>query len=267
MTSRIVGFAQTVTRVVPKRLRRRMRRAMFEWLDLAWTLPSGATIRILSYADWIVYNEIFVANVYDDAIDAALRRTPPDRTLRVLDLGANCGLFTARVVDRLHRDNPDRRLHVTAVEGNPQLAARTARLCETLTTDRRTFSVVHGLAGRRDGHAELHISDATVSDGIFPHPGTTGVAVEYVDLWPELESGVDLMKVDIEGSELRLLETYAAVLPRVDVAVIEYHAPLIDPELARRIMRTSGVDEHCVYDLGDYSLYWYERVRQPIASA
>jgi hypothetical protein len=109
----------------------RARRGLSRWLwrrhGLTWQLPSGLHARVESLSDWVVYNEIFVDRVYDTAIEQALGSVPPDRPLRVLDLGAHVGYFSLRVAD-LVRLRPGARAAIVMVEAHPDtFEALTAR--------------------------------------------------------------------------------------------------------------------------------------------
>src|SRR5947209_12492122 len=87
-----------VRRIAPERLKNAARKFVWMRLNPSWRLKSGITIRVLSYNDWMIYNDIFVEAEYDrpigDLIDAARDATKP---VQVLDLGGNVGFFTLRV--------------------------------------------------------------------------------------------------------------------------------------------------------------------------
>ena len=72
----------------PATLRPRIRALLFQWLDLMWKLPSGVSVRIANYPDWIVYNAIFVTGEYDPAITRALDSAASALSIHVVDLGA-----------------------------------------------------------------------------------------------------------------------------------------------------------------------------------
>src|SRR5215471_12389679 len=94
VSSTVMKLIRLGRRLLPATLRPRLRALLFQWLDLTWRLPSGVTIRIASYADWIVYNQIFTSGEYDAAISRALDLAPDATSLSVVDLGANVGFFT-----------------------------------------------------------------------------------------------------------------------------------------------------------------------------
>src|SRR5262245_3500425 len=91
-------------RICPAFLRPRIRRLLFQWLDLRWTLTSGVRLRVTGYGDWLTYNEIFVRGEYDQALCLALDARPePTAPVHIVDLGSNVGFFTLRAVDALRQ--------------------------------------------------------------------------------------------------------------------------------------------------------------------
>jgi len=72
VSSTVVKLIQLGRQLLPGSLRSRIRALLFQWLDLGWLLRSGVRLRVASYDDWIVYNEIFVSGEYDQALRIAL---------------------------------------------------------------------------------------------------------------------------------------------------------------------------------------------------
>jgi FkbM family methyltransferase len=239
-------------RALPSSARRRVRQLMFEWLNLTWPLESGIFVRVGTYGNWIVYNEIFVEGVYDEAIDRALDTLDGATTLKVLDLGANVGFFTLRVADRLHRRAHPPALSVVAVEGHDEwIEELRARLFVDNTALGET-TVVHGLVGRRQGSAVLHAANSILRD-----PGAAGPLVPFVDLTTVAPSGtIDLLKCDIEGAEQLFIEEYGDLLRRTRVAVFELHADLCDVAACRDQLQRAGFTHHAAGpDDGVNSIY------------
>src|SRR5438105_2237068 len=67
---------------------------LISYAGLRTSLSSGVTIRLDTYADWIIYNEIFVDGEYRKAIDLAFSKLQLGRKPVFVDLGANVGFFT-----------------------------------------------------------------------------------------------------------------------------------------------------------------------------
>ena len=139
------------------------------------------------------------------------------RPLRVADLGANVGLFSAWLLNR----RPDAR--IVAFEPDP---ANAAVLHETVRANHRErdWQVVKACAAARDGELSFVQGDFAVSriaDG--DEPGT--VTLPAADVFPYI-ADADFLKLDIEGGEWAILAD-----PRFrDVAaralVLEYHPHL-----------------------------------------
>jgi FkbM family methyltransferase len=239
----------------PRRLvagvERRLHEQLWQRAPLEWTLRSGLQVRVESLADWIVYNEIFVDEEYDAPLRAALAAASRQGRLNVLDIGANVGFFSLRLVDLLLRDSQREgaaapALRAVLVEGSPAVHAT---LSERLALNTRLMPGVaahHGLAGRRDGAATMfqhHFHAAnSVNNPVMQQHGR-GVSVPFLDI-ETLCAGmprIDLMKCDIEGSEQVFLEHYPALLARVDAAVFELHPQLCDVPRCRALLAEAGL--------------------------
>jgi FkbM family methyltransferase len=241
--------------------RERLSRWLWRRHGLAWQLPSGLHARVESLGDWVVYNEVFVDGAYDPVIDAMMAARPTDRPLVVLDLGAHVGYFSLRVADRVRRAGETARAQLTLVEGHPStfrlLASRWRR--QPLGPD-TVVHLVQGLAGRRDG-AALVVRDRFAPSARLAAPGERGVAARYVDLETLVPTGpVDLLKCDIEGAEASVIETYPALLTRVQRAAIEFHPRHVDVgRLVERLHEAGLLRRAILTDTPDGSLQWFER--------
>ncbi len=230
-------------RVVPARLVEPLRRLIWRLPNLRRRLPSGLELAVESPADWTIYNDVFAEGEYDAAIHACLDAAPRDRPLTVLDLGANVGYFALRLADlALRRGGVDFRL--IAVEASAGLAQAIERRLRAQPALTERVRVVHGLAGRRSGEGRLYESALHFEHSALPRGDGRGRAVSYVDLaaltasWPQ----IDLLKCDIEGAELELLETYGGdLLPRVRRAVVELHHARCDTGRCRELLHATGL--------------------------
>lgn len=140
---------------------------------------------------------------------------------RVIDVGANHGEFSRELADR-HGGT------YTLVEANPQLAAELER---TLS-----FEVVHVAAGADDGTVEFHIAQNDEASSVRELPAasrhaailerTVMVPQRSLDsLLAKREGVIDLVKLDIEGAELEVLETVSDEgLARIAQMTVEFHS-------------------------------------------
>ena len=237
-----------VSRAAPAALRWHLRRLLFAVARPRWTLPSGVRIRIDGIWDWTVYDEIFLRGAYDAAIRRALAQRAPGRPLRVLDLGSNVGFAILRVVDLLRQAGGDAGAGLDAVLVEADAAA-VAEARRRLLDDNRlagAVTLVHGLAGRRSGAARLSREPSHLLPSLHRAGAADGTAVAYVDLEALTArfDGIDLLKCDIEGAELALLEHYPALLRRTRVACLELHHDLTDTARCTQLLASAGLIAH-----------------------
>lgn len=243
------------------RVRDRFQRFLWHNIKLQWKLRSGVSIQISNQAEWVIYNDIFVDREYDLPIKQALETALGDRMLHVLDLGANVGYFTLRVVDLIRQSsNPQINFHITLVEGSPrtyeQLTLRLnsqAQLANCITT-------IHGLVGQLQGSDRIYESDFHVMSSISKEQATGGIDVVYIDLNEAMEKvqEIDLLKCDIEGSERSFLENYGELLKKVRVAVFEIHHNSCNISWCHTILRQAGFENHkALHDDTAFSLHFF----------
>jgi FkbM family methyltransferase len=148
----------------------------------------------------------------------------------VIDAGAHVGEFAAAIRDRFGA-------RVFALEPVPELRARIAQV--------PGLSVLDGALAGTDGEIELHLSanpqansaDPRIAEQ-FGYRGTIRVrSWSLAGLMAELTlTGIDLLKLDVEGAELEVLETAsAATLGAIDQITVEFHDFLGGPDVAARV--------------------------------
>lgn len=248
----LVKLIRLLRQPIPASLRRRIRLLLFQWLDLTWTLRSGVHLRVTSYGDWIIYNEIFVSGEYDQALRIALdSRTGATASVHIVDLGSNVGFFTLRVVDQLRQQRiGSEGLTITAVEGNSSCIDefQTRVLVENALSE--NVRLLHGVVGERTGVATLYEPDAHYGrNTMFKGKGQSGAQVCYIDLNPlfTLNAQIDLLKCDIEGAELLFIQNYPEILRKVRVAVFEFHDDMCDTQQCRRLLNEYGFTHQAVF--------------------
>ncbi len=198
------------------------------WRYLAWrasgssrpvqvVLKSGEQLilRPEPATDLAVAHEVFVRNVYqvDDIYSNREVR-------RIVDLGANVG-FTCLYWARSH---PKARIH--AFEPHPRFAAMARR--HLALNQVGSVDIVEAAVSDRDGHGDLTDDEnrsklTTNANGKIP--------VSVVDFFSAVGSKpIDVLKVDIEGSEYALLNDVRFERLRVRCIVLEWH---MTPEYPR----------------------------------
>ena len=229
-------------RIVPQFGQRAIRSAAWKLLRPTYGFASGVKVVLRDDSDWYIYNEIFVEGDYDAAIDMAIQTTRGIQ-FNVLDIGANIGLFTLRAAHKILTGSNRLDFRITAVEGNPSTAER-LRNCIAENGLADVVEVVHGLVGRKEGigvitDVELSGNNTAVSNSQRGH------RVGYRDL-SSLQisrAEIDLLKCDIEGSELEFVRTYPDLLAQARIAVIELHPNLCDTRECIEQLRRAGLSQ------------------------
>lgn len=217
---------------------------------------SGRPVYIRHHtADPLVLTEIFYTGHYDLPEEVAalldgLRRPP-----RVLDLGANVGLFGVWALNRFPG------CEITAFEPDPTNAA-VARICIEANAADDRWHLVEAAATAADGRVPFIPGEFSRSriqaDG--------GNEVEGVDVFPYFAEA-DLAKVDIEGGEWALLgDSRFRELPSSALA-LEYHpdqAPGPDPRaLALDAVGAAGYEARVVEEFGaGHGMLWAWRTER-----
>ena len=206
----------------------------FGWLAPGeYTLELRNGLRFRCRANTADANEAVVVGLAREYAASWLVRLPPRAT--VIDLGSHIGAF-AVLAAHLHPD-----LTVHAYEPSSENVRLLHENLKLNAADARV--VVHrAAASERDGRASLLLSASTdafhvVSGAI--RPGDRDEAFEYVQTRSLAsivrESGVervDLLKMDIEGSEYAVLESSPGAIAQCDAVLMEWHE---DPGSARSL--------------------------------
>jgi FkbM family methyltransferase len=222
-----------------------IRQYLWRTLNLRHKLASGILLEINSPADWEVYNEIFVEGEYDRAIIGAIEQSSA-QGINILDVGANMGFFSLRILDLAHRtDRAGLPLNVWMVEGSPRVLAELKNRQAFQTLLSRGAHLIEGLAGKKHGSAVLQESDHHSYNTIMESGGGAGyksVPVQFVDLEPLFDRvpSIDLLKCDIQGAEEFFLESNPGILAKCRATVIELHHWLCDTERCVRLLRKAG---------------------------
>ncbi len=218
------------------------RRSVWKALGLQTILPSGIRLHVRNHSDWVIYNEVIVRGEYDGVIRTTFDHYQLGRPLRIVDLGANIGFFSFRFIDLfLQRFGNSEKLEMTLVEGSPAVFAELERRVGDEPLVRDHVKLIHGLAGRRDGAAYIAQGYIHYGYGASPHRSWGAKRVSYVDLNRIFsDDSLDLLKCDIEGAELELIENYPALLRRTRAVVIEFHRYGGDVNNARERLQEYG---------------------------
>jgi FkbM family methyltransferase len=235
--------------------------SLYSLLNLEHTLDSGLTVKVASKGEWWIYNDIFVNGEYDVPIHAALG-TSSARPFVVLDLGANVGYFAFRVLDLIRRQHlnnivPD----ITMVEGSPRTFAELGSRIRSQQLAPARIHMVHGLVGERTGSALIRESAVHVKSGIVGITAGRGINVAFVDVNSLMKdkTEVDLLKCDIEGSELMFIENYGELLRKVKYAVFELHHDQCDTRKCMTALESLGFRQTLLRTNDSFCLSFFSR--------
>jgi len=228
-TARLAHLVRERARFFTNALTRREAPARYHLREsgLAVYLRHGTT-------DVNTFEQIFRLGHYalPSEVEGALERAPGP--WRVVDLGANAGFFGAFILGR----HPD--ASVVAYEPSPE-NLEVLRLTVDANPE-LDWTIVGAAAGVEDGEVSFQ-SGLFTNSYVAPVGGAGTISVPSVDVFRSL-GAVDLLKIDIEGSEWPILAD-----PRFrsvpGVVALEYHPHLCpgeDPHAeAKRLLRESGL--------------------------
>jgi FkbM family methyltransferase len=144
----------------------------------------------------------------------------------VVDLGGHCGHFVVLcelvLEERFGRSDAQ----YLIVEGLEELVPGIHQtLSDTGLGTKCT--VVHGLAGRRSGVGQLRSGASNLLEAsVVSNSGIKrGAEVPYIDLLDHIPEGrqIDILKIDIEGSEHDLIDAYPSLFERTNLVAMEIH--------------------------------------------
>jgi len=175
--------------------------------------------------DFELYQQIFVKNVFNlSSIQKLLKKNAPV----VFDLGANCGFFSLRTLDFFPKAK------IYAFE--PQIKVN-RRFKETIKANNLEDRIVlHEFAVAESNSTSTFyenrspISASLLKEKVSRRTVRKQYPVEIISLnWFIEEFNApypDIMKVDVEGSELEVLKGASGFLKDVSILLIEVHPPI-----------------------------------------
>lgn len=204
-----------------------------------------------SSPDVLNLDEIYYQRLYEapDPVRRVLAEI--NRPPRLVDLGANVGLAGAWFLGAYPGTS------VVAYEPDPANAAVHARTVAANGLDER-WRLVVAAAGVTSGEVSFvpgHFAESHVAA-----PGEDGVRVESVDVLPELMHA-DLLKIDVEGAEWKILADERFSKCSATAVVLEYHPHLCpEPEphaLAERLLRSAGYEVQDIFQAPEgHGMIW-----------
>ena len=217
---------------------------------------TGLVLRLSSLSDWDIFSEIWVSGAYDEPVLRVLDAARIAEPVRIVDLGANVGLFSLRCVELRNQNGRNQPLDIIAVEGVPRVFRILQRNLVARDND-ISLSLYHGLIGKRSGIAQIQDNFYAGANAVVRSGGRTRycpfaaamlsrvlTSIWRAVLWPGLQ--IDLLKCDIEGSEFDFLANYPHILARTRILVIEFHPLHCDVAECRRLLAANGLEREAI---------------------
>lgn len=171
----------------------------------------------------LIYSEVFEDQEY--------RFDSPTASPRILDCGSHIGL-SVLYFKRLYP-----RARIVAFEADPVNAGllRANLVANAVTGVEVVAAAVSDVAGTAHlydcaGEGAVWTWGSSIIHDMWGDAGQkTAIEVPAVHLEPYLDEPVDLLKLDIEGAEQRVLESLGDGLSQVDQLIFEFHPSLAGP--------------------------------------
>ena len=254
---------QVLKSFIPKQLKSFLWKLASKHLHLERKLGSGYRIKIASFSDWCIYNDIFVDGEYDDAIYASLLRARDSNEFRIVDLGANTGFFTLRVLDLIRRQGVTiPQLDILLVEASPTLYQELHERVGSIHQSGLTLDIVSGAVGEKSGTAQFQRAKSEIMNRVVVRKTKNSRAVNYVNLEDKLAKAgkIHLLKCDIEGSEAAFLRNYRGLLEKTEVAIFEFHEPACGSSIGTpQVMEAGFTRHHLLLNQGCAQTVFFER--------
>jgi FkbM family methyltransferase len=205
-----------------RKLMQSLARRLLPAAHLEMTLPSGIRVPIGSRDQISRFEEIFLAKSYDELLD----RIPMPET--VCDLGCNAGYFPLALEDRKRRLSWTQTTRYVCVDANPACVAIARRGLER-NLSAENWRVLRGCVGEPGREMRFHLSKADAHSSLInKYSFLRTIKMKALDLdalfQEQFPSGIDLLKVDVEGAERFLVMSWGAALSKFCRGImVEYH--------------------------------------------
>jgi len=185
-----------------------------------YELRSGGYIHIRHQGvDAFLIEEILENQIYRIPEGARSALAALDREPRIVDLGANIGLASHRLLSEFPAGS------VVGYEPDPDTASVLRRfVAENSLGDR--YEVVEACAGPVDGEVTFRALGSPLSREVDPAQARENEVLTRLpqrDVFPHLERA-DLIKIDIEGAEWPILQDPRWPKVKACAVVLEFHA-------------------------------------------
>lgn len=209
------------------------------WVELG----SGYQVAIDSLVTLSLFEEIFVEQVYSSPFDIL------DQIDFIVDLGANRGLFMVYAFHKYKVKGGANPLKIVCVEPVKENFQSLLQQIEVNNLSPNVKPVNGVVTNQRSGQVLFsYYSRHHVTGSILSRKVGKKFPVDIVDLAQHVgDQWIDILKVDIEGSEQDFLFEYADILMKTKVLIIEFHRDLVDQKVCQAIITDSGFSYYGTY--------------------
>lgn len=164
---------------------------------------------------------------------------------KIVDIGANYGLFSSLINNYLNYKNAGER-EFLLIEANAKLVKYLNDNCDNQLNGSK-FSVFDGVAGPK------HQSKFKVNERnhLASRADDSGSVKNFIDFDLQIFQNTDLAKIDIEGAEKLLLSNYSAWLSGLKGIIIEFHYAGQELEDLYAVMKS--LDFRCILSKSENS--------------
>lgn len=213
------------------------------WLDRSGAAQtyrlrtSGSTVLVRhGSSDAAMFDEIFCSHVYLPPPEARNALADLGRPPRIVDLGANIGLFGVFALDHWPGAS------IVAVEPEAENFAVLEHCREQNAQAAYSWQLINAAAAGHAGHLRFVSGQGAESHEASPGE-PNAVSIQTVDVLPLLQDA-DFAKIDIEGGEWAILADPRLAASSVRLIVVEHHGrgcPTFTPrQTAREYLEEAG---------------------------
>lgn len=207
-------------------------------------LRSGIFIQLRHRHDNREFWRVFTSSEYMSFIPNLISLEVP--SISVLDCGACIGLFSL-LIEHLCRVGvlPWDKVFYTLIEPSPYNFSQLEHNIKKNLSD-GSYQLIRGLVGLRGGEANFYESKRQPTSSSLINrkdlkEEMTKIRVPFIDITTFLQAKPCLVKVDIEGAEFTLFETYQEAVSNADGLIVEWHCEMGDVRAGESILEAIGL--------------------------
>lgn len=226
---------------ISARLLSHIRDYFIEKSPLKFRTQSNLDVLLHNRSDFQLYQQIFVENVFNfQAIKELIKKNEPV----VFDLGANCGFFTLRTLDffpkaKIYAFEPQLK-----VNNKFKQNIKANNLQDRISLHK--FAVAESNSSSTFYENRSPISASLLKEKVSRRTIRKKYPVEIISLnWFIEEFSVpcpDILKIDVEGSELDVLKGSTVLFNQISILFIEVHPPICTADQVGDFLHSFGFE-------------------------